>query len=169
MTSITTSVLSQLPDAAAVLDFIAHHRYKPENAALLDSPTFTLLPDYAQYVILILDFETEYEMQGLRTLLENALGRHLPAIALSFERTHNADIARHLQQLVTLLAAANSQPAAAPAKGPYSESTRLRHNTPLLPQLDRLDDHLRPLMLAKEYWDNALAFVQFRLSQSERP
>jgi hypothetical protein len=59
MALLTAHVLSQLPDASALLDFIARHRYAPENEALLQSPAFALLPDYAQYVIWILDFETE--------------------------------------------------------------------------------------------------------------
>jgi hypothetical protein len=165
MARITARVLSQLPDAPALLDFIARHRYKPENAALLDSPTFAFLPDYAQYVIWILDFETEYEMQGLLTLLENALGQHLPAIARSFEQTHNAAIAQCLQQLVAVLAAANSQLAAELGNASPAIPPGLRNNNLLLTHLERIDDCLRPLILAKEYWDKAVAFVQFRLEQ----
>lgn len=166
MASLTAHVLSQLPDAQALLDFIARHRYEPENAALLHPPTFALLPDYAQYVIWILDFETEYEMQGLFTLLENALGQHLPAIALSFEQTHNEEIAGCLQQLIAILAAASGQLAAEKGHAPYSVPTDFSNNEALLPQLDSLDDRLRPLVGAKEYWDNVLAFVQLRLHQS---
>jgi hypothetical protein len=166
MASLTARVLSQLPDAPALLDFVARHRYAPENVALLYSPTFALLPDYVQYVIWILDFETEYEMQGLSTLLENALGQHLPAIALSFEQTHNEEIARCLQQLIALVAADRGQLAADKGQAPRFVPTGFSTNKALLQHLDSLEDHLRPLMVAKEYWDNVLAFVQLRLPQS---
>jgi hypothetical protein len=166
MASLTARALSQLPDAQALLDFIACHRYKPENATLLHPSTFALLPNYAQYAILILDFETEYEMQGLFTLLKNALGQHLPAIAVSFEQTQNEEIARCLQQLIAVLAAASGQPAAEEGRVLHSGPREFSNNKPLLQQLDSLDARLRPLILAKDYWDNVLAFVQLRLAQS---
>jgi hypothetical protein len=165
MALLTAHVLSQLADAQTLLDFIARHLYAPENAALLLSPTFASLPDYAQYVIWILDFETEYEMQGLYTLLENSLGQQLPAIARSFEQTQNAEMARCLQQLVTVLAAASSQ--LAPEKGHASPSalTGGSKNQALRSQVASLDDQLGQLVLAKEYWENVRAFVHLRLQQ----
>lgn len=156
MARITAPVLAQLPDGPALLDFIGRYRYTPENAALLHPPTFALLPDYAQHVILMLDFETEYEMQGLYTLLENALSQQLPAIAHSFKQTKNEEIATCLQQVLTIQAAARAQPTA--------EATEWRMPNTLL-QLDQVDEHLRPLILAKAYWDNVLAFIELRLSQ----
>lgn len=165
MALLTAHVLSQLPDAPALLDFIARHRYAPENATLLRSPTFALLPEYAQYAIWILDFETAYEMEGLFTLLENSLGQQLPAIARSFEQTQNEELARCLQQLVTVLAAASGQ--LAPEKGQACRSAPTGFSTDqaLLSQLDSLDEQLRPLVLAKDYWENVQAFVQLRLPQ----
>jgi hypothetical protein len=147
MALLTAHALAQLPDAPALLDFIARHRYAPENEALLHSPTFALLPDYAQAVIWILDFETEYEMQGLGTLLANSLGQQLPAIARSFEQTQNADIARCLQQLVAVQAATRGL---LPAEQGPAALTGGSQDQALRAQLDRLDAQLRPLVLAKE-------------------
>jgi hypothetical protein len=113
----------------------------------------------------MLDFETEYEMQGLFTLLENVLGQHLPVIARSFEQTHNPAIAQCLQQLVAVLATANGQLAAEPGNASHAVPTGCSNNDPLLTHLERLDDRLRPLILAKDYWDNVVTFVQFRLEQ----
>jgi hypothetical protein len=165
MALLTAHTLAQLPDAPALLDFIARQRYAPENEALLHSPTFALLPDYAQDVIWILDFETEYEMQGLPTLLENSLGQQLPAIARSFEHTQNQAIARCLQQLVAIQATARGPLPAAQSPAAPSAPTRGSQAHALLAQLARLDDELRPLVLAKDYWENVQASVQRRLPQ----
>jgi hypothetical protein len=104
-------------------------------------------------------------MQGLFTLLENTLGQHLPAIARSFEQTHNAALAQCLQQLVAVLAAANGQLAAEVGNASPAIPPGFRNNDSLLTHLERIDERLRPLILAKEYWDKAVAFVQFRLEQ----
>ncbi len=79
--------------AQELIDFVAAQRYDSTNTDLLESEDFQLLPASVRHLIFILDFETEYEMQGILTLLQNSLGKYLPQIIDSFHQTGNTEIA----------------------------------------------------------------------------
>lgn len=75
-----------------LIDFIAMNRYEAENQDILTNGILKTLPSFVQDVIFIIDFETEFEMQGLFTLLENTTGNYLTEISKSFYNTKNIDI-----------------------------------------------------------------------------
>jgi hypothetical protein len=80
--------------ADELINFVASNCYEPENYGLLESSDFARLPDYVKHLILILQFETEYEMQGIITLLQNSSGQYLYQTIDSFAQTGNNEIAR---------------------------------------------------------------------------
>ncbi|MCW3169650.1 hypothetical protein OMO38_14075 [Chryseobacterium sp. 09-1422] len=84
-----------------LIDFIAMNRYEAENQDILTNGILKTLPSFVQDVIFIIDFETEFEMQGLFTLLENTTGNYLTKISKSFYNTKNIDISTLISELHT--------------------------------------------------------------------
>lgn len=103
MAIITIESLSKIKTGDEFIEFIGLNRYKPENSNILDKANFELLPDYTGYVILILDFETEYLMQDIETKLENSVGHYMLDAALSFERTGNIEIGSCIKEILKTL------------------------------------------------------------------
>ena len=82
-----------------LIDFIAMNRYEAENQDILTNGILKTLPSFVQDVIFIIDFETEFEMQGLFTLLENTTGNYLTEISKSFYNTKNIEISTLISEL----------------------------------------------------------------------
>jgi hypothetical protein len=82
-----------------LIDFIAMNRYEAENQYILTNGILKTLPSFVQDVIFIIDFETEFEMQGLFTLLENTTGNYLTEISKSFYNTKNIEISTLISEL----------------------------------------------------------------------
>lgn len=82
-----------------LIDFIAMNRYEAENQDILTNGILKTLPSFVQDVIFIIDFETEFEMQGLFTLLENTTGNYITEISKSFYNTKNIDISTLISEL----------------------------------------------------------------------
>ncbi len=82
-----------------LIDFIAMNRYEAENQDILTNGILKTLPSFVQDVIFIIDFETEFEMHGLFTLLENTTGNYLTEISKSFYNTKNIEISTLISEL----------------------------------------------------------------------
>ena len=67
--------IAKIENADELIDFIAINRYR-ENSKFLTSEEFRQLPEWIKDIIFILDFESEYEMQGLPTYLVNSTGHY---------------------------------------------------------------------------------------------
>lgn len=138
MAKISNDTISGIKDSDELIGFIALYRYEPENSDLLEKENFGSLPELVRHIILILDFETEYEMQGLFTLLDNTTGSFLPLIAESFEKTDNKEIAENIKAILSILSDSSSD----------SKSMEDR----LMP----IDKKLSELINDKGYWTNII-------------
>lgn len=116
-----------------LIDFIADHRYLPDNVDLIGSDDFISLPTHIKDFIFILDFETEYEMNGIWTLLSNTIGNYIEEIVDSFNRTNNWEIASIIDQLA------------------YSENED---------KFDQLNEKLTTIILEKEFWNGVFSTIE---------
>ena len=87
----------------ALLSFLIDYRYNEKGGAFFKSQDFKELPDFLKHFFYIVDFETEYEMSGLLTLLVNSTGRYINEINDSFMMTGNTEIASLLASVEEIL------------------------------------------------------------------
>ena len=146
--------------ADELIDFVATHRYKPENHDLFESQDFERLPDYVQHLIFILEFETEYEMQGILTLLQNSSRQYLHQTIDSFSQTDNTEIAQCLAQIAQALTGGGvtvsemRKSYAVVNQYDVVPTGNIADNDELSERILRLDEQLRPLIEEKGYWQN---------------
>jgi hypothetical protein len=146
--------------ADELIGFVVSNRYKPENYGLLQSSDFARLPDYVKHLIFILQFETEYEMQGILTLLQNTSGQYLYQTIDSFAQTDNNGIARCLAEVAELLTSHGLTVAdlrkSYQGVNPYDVVAAgvVGQDEELTEQIAGVDEQLRPLMEEKGFWTN---------------
>lgn len=158
MSVITSTSLNRFKDSDNIIEFISSNRYNPENENLLESEEFNALPDYAKFVIFILDFETEYEMQGILTTIENSVGQYLPQIAESFNNTQNIEIASLIYKIIAVLNRF-SVPLKNDTKHYDNISSDIFGNEEFIENINKIDEKLEPLILEKEFWCNVVIFI----------
>jgi hypothetical protein len=171
MAKISNESIEKLIKADELMDFLVRNIYLPENATLLESEQFAALPDYAKYVILIVEFETSYEMQGVFTMLENAILKHWDSIINAFEQTNNSKISQYLSKIKTIVENENivqkTQIRMANVKefdlitgSVFSETT--------LDKIEIINKKLSPLIEEKDFWDKVIAFVDLKMKEKNR-
>jgi len=171
MAIINNDSISKFNDADELINFLVLNRYEPENRDILETNKFELLPDYIRYVILIADFDTEYEMQGIFTTIENSIGHYLSDIAFSFTQTGNNEIAKYIIDILKALSDYNLSPdKLRNAKaGKYKEFDIVKGNSldneELINRIDEIDSKLGPLIYEKTHWDHIINFVANRLAE----
>jgi hypothetical protein len=141
MTVISKEMITNIQSSEELIDLIGKNIYQKENYNLIDNEVFIELPTYAQNVILILDFETEYEMEGIYTLINNSIGKSLEKIASSFEQTNNPQIAFCIKEIHLL-----------------SEKYGLE-NQEILAKISNLDSILAELINNKDFWGNVRIYL----------
>ena len=146
--------IAKIKNAEELIEFIAMNRY--ESFETLESEEFKQLPEWIKDIIFILDFETEYEMQGLFTYLENSTGHYLPETIQSFKRTDNNDIADILIELKDLLAHVGLSPDIIR----NSEHLSFDNFPEITETIGNIEDRLRNLIEEKEFWHNVTESVQ---------
>ncbi|MBD0297726.1 MAG: hypothetical protein ICV84_21465 [Flavisolibacter sp.] len=146
--------------ADELIDFVATQCYKPDNHDLLESQDFALLPDYVRHMIFILRFETEYEMEGIFTLLQNSTGQYLPQTIDSFSQTDNIEIAECLTQIMVLLTSRElsvfemRKRQEAGNEFDVIPTGDVADDEVLTDEIARVDEQLRPLIEGKGFWQN---------------
>ncbi|XZF15632.1 hypothetical protein ACTHGU_05805 [Chitinophagaceae bacterium MMS25-I14] len=170
MATINVDTISKITDCDELIDFIGINRYKPENNNLLESDNFNLLPDYAKYVIYIFDFETEYEMQGIFTTIENLVGHYFSEIAVSFEKTNNLEIANYIKDILTTLTNFGLTPDKIRHEWTNQNNqyniiqSSFMDNQNLVQKINCIDENLQPLILEKGFWNNVTKFLKIHLT-----
>lgn len=143
-----------------LIKFVAAHRYNSDNTGLTESLDFHLLPVYIKHLIHILDFETEYEMQGLLTMLQNNIVQYLPQITESFNQTDNPQIAYLLTHIAHLLAkhGISVQDLQTKTEGIQEfnvfRADMIAKNEQLMIEICQIDERLQTLIEEKAYWKN---------------
>jgi hypothetical protein len=143
-----------------LIDFVASQCFEEDNYDLLESQDFLLLPDYVRHLIFILRFDTEYDMQGIFTLLQNSSGQYLYQTIDSFLHTDNVQIAGYLTLIADLL---NSHGLMVSDMRKHTEGAaqfdivptgNVAYNEQLTNEIEKIDKKLQPLMCTKEFWIN---------------
>ena len=151
--------IAKIENADELIDFIAINRYD-ENPEFLTSEEFRQLPEWIKDIIFILDFETEYEMQGLPTYLVNSTGHYLQETIQSFKRSNNNDIADLLIALQDTLASVSLTPDI--LRNPENNLS-LESYPEIGEKFDEIDSRLREFIEGKEFWSNVTEYVQQKL------
>lgn len=152
--------IAKIKDAEELIEYVAMNRY--DSFENLESDEFRLLPEWVKDIIFILDFETEYEMQGLATFLVNSTGHYLPETIQSFKRSENTDIADILIELQDTLASVDLSPDT--LRNPESNLS-LEDYPKIGEKIDEIDDRLREFIEEKEFWSNATKYVKREINR----
>ncbi|MCM3268846.1 DMP19 family protein [Paenibacillus elgii] len=68
------------------MDHVASNRYRQENIQLKDEEVFFKLPALLRDIVLLIDFDTELNMNGILGFLENSTGKYLNETIEALER-----------------------------------------------------------------------------------
>lgn len=147
--------LTKIKDAEELIEFISINRY--DSFETLESEEFRQLPQWVKDTVFILDFETEYEMQGLYTYLENSTGHYLPEVIESFKRSDNTAISDILAELKNAL----EKIGLSPDLIRNSEKDLSCDKYPQISEIiDETDSRLSSFIEEKEFWAKVTAYVQ---------
>ncbi|NEN82357.1 DMP19 family protein [Paenibacillus elgii] len=72
--------------ADEIMDHVASNRYRQENIQLKDEEVFFELPALLRDIVLLIDFDTELNMNGILGFLENSTGKYLNETIEALER-----------------------------------------------------------------------------------
>ncbi|KZE73326.1 hypothetical protein AV654_32690 [Paenibacillus elgii] len=72
--------------ADEIMDHVASNRYRQENIQLKDEEVFFKLPALLRDIVLLIDFDTELNMNGILGFLENSTGKYLNETIEALER-----------------------------------------------------------------------------------
>ena len=152
--------IAQITNVEEMIEFLARNRYEEIND--LESDEFQQLPEWVKDFVFILDFETEYEMQGLYTYLVNSTGHYLPNVILSFERSENSEIANLLTELQDTLTSVGLSPDILRS----SEKDLSIDDFPeIFEKLDDIDNNLTIFIEEKKFWDNITIYMQREMNK----
>ncbi|MDR2920148.1 MAG: DUF4375 domain-containing protein [Tannerella sp.] len=152
--------IAKIKDAEELIEYVAINRY--DSFENLESDEFQQLPEWIKDIVFILDFETEYEMQGLPTYLVNSTGHYLPETIQSFKRTDNNDIADILVELQDTLASVDLSP---DILRNSEDDLNLEDYPEIGEKVDEIDDRLREFIEEKEFWNKVTEYVQRKINQ----
>jgi hypothetical protein len=158
-------------NAKELIDFLARHRYDEENYELVDSEEFEALPEYVRYFIYIYDFELEYEMSGIYTLLGNEPGLYLSRTIESFRTTQNDEIADCLLRIEAILKQYDLTTAMLRDRVNQGElyqivpAGSIFQNEELIAQIREVDERLQVLLLDKDFWKWVEAYMQREMNE----
>lgn len=170
MAKINSETILQIEDSNQLIDFITKNINLPENFDILRKEIFELLPDYAQYIILIFEFDTEYNMQGIFTILENSIGHYLMEIAISFDKTNNVKISLQIKELLKTLIDHNLTPDIISNgwinnNSQYDILLSSSINDELTKKIYQINEKLSSIIIKEGYWDNVIKFVENELKK----
>ena len=147
--------IARITNIEEMIEFLTMNRYEEIND--LESNEFQQLPEWVKDFVFILDFETEYEMQGLYTYLVNSTGHYLPNVILSFKRSKNSEIANLLTELQDILFSVGLSPDILRS----SENELSIDDFPeIVEKLDDIDNNLTTYIEEKKFWDNVTVYMQ---------
>ena len=152
------TTIAKILDAEELIEFIALNRYRSLKS--LESEEFRQFPEWVKDIIFILDFETEYEMQGLLTFLVNSTGHYLPEIIHSFKRSNNNSIADLLMELQNTLSSVGLSP---DILRNSKDNLSLDEYPEVSEKIKEIDDELRGFIEEKEFWGNVTVYVQRKI------
>ncbi|MDR2027631.1 MAG: hypothetical protein LBQ01_08770 [Prevotellaceae bacterium] len=147
MAKITNETFFEINDTKKFLDFLSLNMYEEENSnILLDNS----IDEYIKDVINIIDFETNYEMEGLWTTYDNYNStnqNNIENIIKSFNKTENTDIANLIDKIIEIY---------------KSNEIKMENNKSLEqePLCDELEKELRKIIEEKEYWNNVMEYIE---------
>jgi hypothetical protein len=98
MAKISTENISKINDANDLIDYLALNIYEEENHNIRKNKT---IPEYIKSII---DFETEYEMEGISfTSIDNDdIYDEMDKIIYNFKQTGNTEIAKYIKENIEL-------------------------------------------------------------------
>ncbi|WP_163855496.1 DMP19 family protein [Paenibacillus elgii] len=89
--------------ADEIMDHVASNRYRQENIQLKDEEVFFKLPALLQDIVLLIDFDTELNMNGILGFLENSTGKYLNETIEVLERigaVRDADAMKSIKRIL---------------------------------------------------------------------
>jgi len=140
---ITNKTISEIKNVQEMLDFLEINMYEDENIGILDNNN---LYEYIKVSLQILDFQTNYEMDGILTLYSD-YNFHIAHIVESFEKTNNGEIANLLKKIVGL----------------YEINIKGKENAAGFKQeeiLGELEKKLMEMLDEKKYWKNVEEYIK---------
>ncbi|WP_010497468.1 DMP19 family protein [Paenibacillus elgii] len=89
--------------ADEIMDHVASNRYRQENIQLKDEEVFFKLPALLRDIVLLIDFDTELNMNGILGFLENSTGKYLNETIEALERigaVRDADALKAIKRIL---------------------------------------------------------------------
>jgi hypothetical protein len=137
MAKIAMEGISEISNANDLIDYLALNIYNEENYGIREAKN---IPEYIKNVINIIDFETEYEMEGITfTSLDNYSIYN--KIIYSFEQTGNNEIAKYIKENIEL------------KKHEYNDDDT------------ELDKKIRSIISEKAFWENVMKYVEKNINK----
>ncbi|MEC0208763.1 DUF4375 domain-containing protein [Paenibacillus ehimensis] len=89
--------------ADEIMDHVGIKRYSEENIQLKDEEVFYKLPALLRDIVLLIDFDTELNMNGILGFLENSTGKYFNETIEVLERIGAAHDANALKDIKRIL------------------------------------------------------------------
>lgn len=89
--------------ADEIMDHVGLNRYSEENIQLKDEEVFYKLPALLRDIVLLIDFDTELNMNGILGFLENSTGKYLNETIEALERigaVHDANALKDIKRIL---------------------------------------------------------------------
>jgi hypothetical protein len=102
MAKITNETFAEINDTQKFLDFLSINMYEDENSDILLN---NCIDEYIKNILNIIDFETNYEMEGLYTTYDNYNStnrNNIENIIKSFNETGNNNIAELMKKIIKI-------------------------------------------------------------------
>jgi hypothetical protein len=147
MAKITNATFSEINDTKEFLDFLSLNMYEKENDNILLNNS---IDEYIKNTLNIIDFETNYEMDGLFTTYDNynsTKQNNIENIVKSFNKTNNSIMANLIEKIIEIY---------------KSNEIKIRNGESFEDEIlcDKLEKELRQIIEEKEYWNNVIEYIE---------
>ena len=143
MAIISNENILKINSVQEILDFLASNMYSEENKHILKDNSIN---EYIKNVINIIDFETNYEMEGLWTTYNN-YNRDLNHFIKSFKNSGNFEIANLLDKILKLYKL-------------HFKQINANESFDQEKYLNEIEMDLRKIIDEKEYWYKVIEYIE---------
>ena len=147
MAKITNETFDEINDIQKFMDFLSLNMYEEENTGILLN---NCIDEYIKNVINIIDFETNYEMEGLYTTYDNynsANQNNIENIIKSFMETGNNDTANLLKKIIEIY---------------KLNESKIINNEPFEQEIlcNELEKELGEIIEEKKFWNVVIDYIK---------
>jgi hypothetical protein len=134
MAKITNETISKIKNPNELLDFLSLNIYEEENCDVRENNE---IPEYIKNIIYIIDFETEYEMEGILFTETDNIYYKMDKIIESFDETGNKEIANYIKEIMRIKKVDNNDD-----------------------KKEELENKIETIILEKEFWGNVVKYIE---------